>query len=91
MFFDSLPSSAHVRVAITLRDYLYIEYRMKKASSSFPKSDDETSKNTGITARKLFSKETMVSACPRVPKQNNSYDCGVFVLQYAESFMKVSR
>lgn len=86
MFFDSLPSSAHLRVAATLRDYLYIEYRVKRGEQQ---STVETTKNADIEARKLFTKETMVSACPKVPLQNNSYDCGVFVLQYAESFMKV--
>ena len=89
MFFDSLPTTAHLRVAATLRDYLCIEYRVKKASSALLKSDGETIKETDSTIKNLFSKEIMVSACPKVPKQNNSYDCGVFVLQYAESFMKV--
>ncbi len=37
-----------------------------------------------------FTKESMISACLDVPQQNNSYDCGIFVLQYAEYFMIVS-
>ncbi|XP_076466538.1 uncharacterized protein LOC143297891 isoform X2 [Babylonia areolata] len=29
---------------------------------------------------------TMRGGCPRVPQQNNFSDCGIYVLQYAESF-----
>ncbi|XP_051478179.1 sentrin-specific protease 7 isoform X2 [Apus apus] len=35
-----------------------------------------------------FSKSTMVDLCPRVPKQDNSSDCGVYLLQYVESFLQ---
>ncbi|NXP01941.1 SENP7 protease, partial [Certhia brachydactyla] len=35
-----------------------------------------------------FSKSTMIDLCPRVPKQDNSSDCGVYVLQYVESFFQ---
>ncbi|NWI92692.1 SENP7 protease, partial [Pitta sordida] len=35
-----------------------------------------------------FSKSTMVALCPRVPKQDNSSDCGVYLLQYVESFLQ---
>lgn len=30
----------------------------------------------------------MVDLCPKVPKQDNSSDCGVYLLQYVESFFK---
>lgn len=33
----------------------------------------------------------MVDLCPKVPKQDNSSDCGVYLLQYVESFLKVSK
>lgn len=36
-----------------------------------------------------FSKTNMVDLCPKVPKQDNSSDCGVYLLQYVESFFKV--
>lgn len=39
--------------------------------------------------RREFSKSTMVDFCPRVPKQDNSSDCGVYLLQYVESFFQV--
>ncbi|KAM9170203.1 sentrin-specific protease 7 isoform 3-T4 [Pangshura tecta] len=35
-----------------------------------------------------FSKSTMVDFCPRVPKQDNSSDCGVYLLQYVETFFQ---
>ncbi|XP_054256665.1 sentrin-specific protease 7 [Indicator indicator] len=35
-----------------------------------------------------FSKSTMVDLCPTVPKQDNSSDCGVYLLQYVESFLQ---
>ncbi|NWH33108.1 SENP7 protease, partial [Chloropsis hardwickii] len=35
-----------------------------------------------------FSKSTMIDLCPRVPKQDNSSDCGVYLLQYVESFIQ---
>uniref|UniRef100_A0A8D0HHB2 SUMO specific peptidase 7 n=1 Tax=Sphenodon punctatus TaxID=8508 RepID=A0A8D0HHB2_SPHPU len=36
-----------------------------------------------------FSKSTMIDFCPRVPKQDNSSDCGVYLLQYVETFFQV--
>ncbi|XP_074452161.1 sentrin-specific protease 7 isoform X2 [Larus michahellis] len=35
-----------------------------------------------------FNKSTMIDLCPRVPKQDNSSDCGVYLLQYVESFFQ---
>ncbi|XP_061860081.1 sentrin-specific protease 7 isoform X3 [Colius striatus] len=35
-----------------------------------------------------FNKSTMIGLCPRVPKQDNSSDCGVYLLQYVESFFQ---
>ncbi|NXU87530.1 SENP7 protease, partial [Xiphorhynchus elegans] len=35
-----------------------------------------------------FSKSKMIDLCPRVPKQDNSSDCGVYLLQYVESFLQ---
>lgn len=50
----------------------------------------ESEKNQETKAAALFSKQNMVFTCLDVPQQTNSYDCGVFILQYAESFMKVT-
>ncbi|XP_075583878.1 sentrin-specific protease 7 isoform X2 [Pelecanus crispus] len=35
-----------------------------------------------------FNKSTMLDLYPRVPKQDNSSDCGVYLLQYVESFFQ---
>lgn len=37
-----------------------------------------------------FSKDTIKGAVPKVPQQNNFTDCGLYVLQYVESFFQVS-
>ncbi|NWH79116.1 SENP7 protease, partial [Piaya cayana] len=35
-----------------------------------------------------FNRSTMIDMCPRVPKQDNSSDCGIYLLQYVESFFQ---
>ena len=40
-------------------------------------------------AEKVFSKDTIKGACPKVPQQSNFTDCGLYVLQYVESFFEV--
>ncbi|KAJ1116956.1 hypothetical protein NDU88_005157, partial [Pleurodeles waltl] len=35
-----------------------------------------------------FSRSSMRDFYPRVPKQDNSSDCGVYLLQYVESFFQ---
>ncbi|NXX37728.1 SENP7 protease, partial [Tricholaema leucomelas] len=35
-----------------------------------------------------FDKSTMIDLCPTVPKQDNSSDCGVYLLQYVETFLE---
>ncbi|XP_050444549.1 uncharacterized protein LOC126848050 isoform X2 [Cataglyphis hispanica] len=37
---------------------------------------------------KTFTKDTIKGACPKVPQQSNFTDCGLYVLQYVESFFK---
>ena len=61
-------------MAATLRDYLQCEYNAKI-------KDGE---------KRLFTKDTMKGNCPKVPQQPNFSDCGIFLLQYVESFFKVS-
>lgn len=67
-----------------------IEYRVKKCGNADEKdSENVLDQNKDSNVAALFSKENIVYACPDVPQQTNSFDCGVFVLQYAETFMKV--
>ncbi|KAJ8674883.1 hypothetical protein QAD02_010669 [Eretmocerus hayati] len=37
---------------------------------------------------KIFSKDTIKGHCPKVPQQSNFTDCGLYVLQYVESFFE---
>ncbi|XP_063772907.1 sentrin-specific protease 6 isoform X2 [Pseudophryne corroboree] len=39
-------------------------------------------------SKRKFSKEFMKGSSPRVPQQNNYSDCGVYILQYVESFFE---
>ena len=43
-----------------------------------------SSKVSGETRE--FTVENFPACCPKVPQQNNSSDCGIYVLQYIESF-----
>lgn len=38
---------------------------------------------------KTFSKDTIKGSSPKVPQQSNFTDCGLYLLQYVESFFKV--
>lgn len=42
-------------------------------------------------SQRSFGKEVMKGSSPRVPQQDNFSDCGVYVLQYVESFFEVSK
>ena len=79
IFFDSSYSNTG-EVESILSDCLDIGYQKKKSHSAIASK----------VAVNLFSKEIMVSVCPKVPKQTNSYDCGVFVIQFAKLFLTVS-
>ncbi|XP_018366167.1 PREDICTED: uncharacterized protein LOC108763222 isoform X4 [Trachymyrmex cornetzi] len=41
-----------------------------------------------LGVEKTFSKDSIKGACPKVPQQSNFTDCGLYVLQYVESFFK---
>ncbi|GAB1602779.1 sentrin-specific protease 6-like isoform X4 [Argonauta hians] len=40
------------------------------------------------TPKRMFDKDFIKGGVPKVPQQNNYSDCGVYVLQYVESFFK---
>ncbi|KAG8582041.1 hypothetical protein GDO81_007896 [Engystomops pustulosus] len=70
LLMDSLRGPSRSTVVKTLREYLEVEWEVKKGS------------------KRSFSKEYMKGSNPRVPQQNNFSDCGVYVLQYVESFFE---
>ncbi|CAG0925417.1 unnamed protein product, partial [Notodromas monacha] len=72
LIFDSLRTSSKnpSRIVATLRDYLAVEWKRKHG-------DDE---------KRVFDKNTIRGYCVRCPQQDNFSDCGVYLLQYVESF-----
>lgn len=66
-----MAGASRARIIATLRDYLYIEYKVKHKEE------------------RDFSKNIVKGACPKVPQQNNYTDCGLFVLEYVETFFTV--
>ena len=55
--------------------YIAVEWEAKKQKKHGPR---------------VFDKETMQGASPLCPQQTNGSDCGVYLLQYVESFFEVS-
>lgn len=43
-----------------------------------------------MAQEKIFDRDSIKGACPKVPQQNNFTDCGLYVLQYVEQFFNVS-
>ncbi|CAF3885819.1 unnamed protein product [Rotaria sp. Silwood2] len=74
IMFDSLRSGSKNRVAATLREFLQLEYDHKK---TLP---------VGSLARKVFNIDTIPNIEAAVPQQPNYFDCGLYILQYMESF-----
>lgn len=67
---DSLKLSYHDNVCRLIRDYLQVEWEVRRKSP------------------RLFTSDTMKSFNCRVPQQDNSSDCGLYLLQYVESFLQ---
>ncbi|XP_042602216.1 sentrin-specific protease 6-like isoform X2 [Cyprinus carpio] len=70
LIMDSLRGPTRSTVVKTLREYLEVEWEVKKGS------------------KRSFGKYVMKGSSPRVPQQDNFSDCGVYVLQYVESFFE---
>lgn len=70
LIMDSLRGPARSTVVKTLREYLEVEWEVRKGS------------------QRNFGKDVMKGSSPRVPQQDNFSDCGVYVLQYVESFFE---
>ena len=73
LLFDSLISGGRSRVFSNLRHYLSLEWREKRR---------------GLGPEKVFTKNNLKGSFPKIPLQNNDCDCGVYVLQFAESFFQ---
>ncbi|XP_050921777.1 sentrin-specific protease 7b isoform X2 [Lates calcarifer] len=67
---DSLKLSYHENVCRLLRDYLQVEWEVRRRTP------------------RLFTSDNMRSSNCRVPQQDNSSDCGLYLLQYVESFLQ---
>ncbi|XP_037552591.1 sentrin-specific protease 7b [Nematolebias whitei] len=67
---DSLKLSYHENVCRLIKDYLQVEWEVRR------------------TTPRLFTSDNMRSCNCRVPQQDNSSDCGVYLLQYVESFLQ---
>ncbi|XP_030577481.1 sentrin-specific protease 6 isoform X2 [Archocentrus centrarchus] len=70
LIMDSLRGPARSTVVKTLREYLEVEWEVRKGT------------------QRSFGKDVMRGSSPRVPQQDNFSDCGVYVLQYVESFFE---
>uniref|UniRef100_UPI003AACFC0B sentrin-specific protease 6 n=1 Tax=Centroberyx gerrardi TaxID=166262 RepID=UPI003AACFC0B len=70
LIMDSLRGPARSTVVKTLREYLEVEWEVRKGS------------------QRSFGKDVMRGSSPRVPQQDNFSDCGVYILQYVESFFE---
>ncbi|XP_058147059.2 sentrin-specific protease 6-like [Dasypus novemcinctus] len=70
LLMDSLRDPSQSNVVKILREYLEVEWEVKKGS------------------KRSFSKDVMKDSNPKVPQQNNFSDCGVYILQYVESFFE---
>ncbi|XP_045906320.1 sentrin-specific protease 7-like isoform X3 [Micropterus dolomieu] len=67
---DSLKLSYHENVCRLVRDYLQVEWEVRRGTP------------------RLFTSDSMRSFSCKVPQQDNSSDCGLYLLQYAESFLQ---
>ncbi|XP_041661598.1 sentrin-specific protease 6 isoform X2 [Cheilinus undulatus] len=70
LIMDSLRGPTRSTVVKTLREYLEVEWEVRKGT------------------QRSFGKDVMKGSSPRVPQQDNFSDCGVYILQYVESFFE---
>uniref|UniRef100_A0AAV2KCV4 Unconventional myosin-VI n=1 Tax=Knipowitschia caucasica TaxID=637954 RepID=A0AAV2KCV4_KNICA len=70
LIMDSLRGPARSTVVKTLREYLEVEWEVRRGT------------------QRSFNKDVVKGSSPRVPQQDNFSDCGVYVLQYVESFFQ---
>ncbi|CAH8467767.1 unnamed protein product [Dicrocoelium dendriticum] len=73
LLFDSLPCQTRVTNLHVIRDYLQVEWNMRRCEQDGPL---------------YFNKDTIRGFSPRVPSQSNLVDCGIYLLHYVEMFFK---
>uniref|UniRef100_A0A8C7G9R6 SUMO specific peptidase 7b n=1 Tax=Oncorhynchus kisutch TaxID=8019 RepID=A0A8C7G9R6_ONCKI len=71
LIMDSLKISYHESIYKLLRDYLHVEWEVRRGT------------------RRDFTVDSMKASHCTVPVQDNSSDCGLYLLQYVESFLQV--
>lgn len=82
LFMDSLHAENVDDMIQNLREYLELEYIEKKVEPENRKYFlDQSYEWTPFDA------ESVPHYSPKLPKQKNYTDCGLFVLQYAETFL----
>ncbi|XP_048091012.1 sentrin-specific protease 7b isoform X1 [Alosa alosa] len=67
---DSLKLSFHERIYKLLRDYLQVEWEVRRGTP------------------RRFTPDNMKGSHCKVPLQDNSSDCGLYLLQYVEAFLQ---
>ncbi|XP_062845973.1 sentrin-specific protease 7b [Trichomycterus rosablanca] len=70
LIMDSLKLSYHYRIYMLLREYLQVEWEMRRGTP------------------RVFNEDSIKGSHCKVPLQDNSSDCGLYLLQYVESFLE---
>jgi len=83
LFMDSLGSHDPEEVAANLRGWLKHEWIAKRSKSS---------RLEPLVVESFFGggRQGLALLRPRVPKQDNGFDCGVFALEFAEAVVQRS-
>ena len=73
LIFDSLKNRSRCDIITTLIEYIQVEWDVRKSA---------------LCGQRTFGKNVIKGNIVRVPQQNNSTDCGTYVLHYVECFYK---
>lgn len=89
VFMDSLKMHSAKTVALMIRSYLKQEWSIKKMNDASKKNDDEKLFHDFVL--EYFSEGNVDMKIPlvqpKVPRQPNGFDCGVYALQYCEEII----
>ncbi|CAH0514641.1 unnamed protein product [Peronospora belbahrii] len=95
LFLDSLRCHRKKKFVKMLRNYLECEYKVRFASSSAGSMSEAKSAigGNGLSEEKtvitVFDSDGIGLVEPNIPLQSNSSDCGVFLLMYAVSIVRL--